>query len=59
MFMMNMDWIEVPFNPNLWFDMTEWMYTTNQLEKVAYIACMTPGIITTQPRRHGSMEYAS
>jgi len=59
LFMLNMNWIEFPYHPNLWFDMTDWKQTPNQLEQVAYIACMTPGMITTQPRRHGSMEYSS
>jgi hypothetical protein len=39
--------------------MTNWKETANQLERVAYITCMTPGLITDQPRRHGCMEYAS
>jgi len=59
MFMLNMDHIEFVYDPNLWFDMTDWKDTANQLERVAYIVCMTPGLITDQPRRHGSMEYAS
>lgn len=58
-FMLNLDHIEVVYDPNYWFDMTDWMYTANQLERVAYIVCMTSGLITSQPRRHGVMEYAS
>ncbi len=57
--MLNMNYIEFPYNPNAWFDMTDWMTTPNQLERVSYIICMTPGLITTQPRRHGALEYAS
>lgn len=59
MFMLNLNYVEMVYNSNIWFDMTEWMYTANQLERVAYIACMTTGLITDQPRRHGVMEYAS
>lgn len=58
-FMLNLNHIEFPYNPNMWFDMTNWKETANQLERVAYIACMTPGLITEQPRRHGVMEYDS
>jgi hypothetical protein len=58
-FLLNMNHIEFVYDPNLWFDMTNWKDTANQLERVAYIVCMTPGLITDQPRRHGGMEYAS
>lgn len=57
--LLNMNHIEMVYNPNLWFDMGNWKETPNQFERVAYIVCMTSGIITAQPRRHGSMEYAS
>lgn len=58
-FMLNLNRIELVYDPNVWFDMTNWMETPNQLERVAYIVCMTPGLITEEPRRHGAMEYAS
>ncbi len=56
-FLLNLNHIEFVYNPNMWFDMTNWKENTNQLERVAYIACMTPGLITDQPRRHGVLEY--
>jgi len=59
LFMLNMNHIEFVYNPNAWFDFIDWMRTPNQLERVAYIACMTSGMITDEPRRHGVMEYAS
>lgn len=59
MFMLNMNHIEFVYNPNAWFDMTEWQTTPNQLERVAFILCMCSGLLTTQPRRHGVLEYAS
>ena len=59
MVMLNLNYVEYPYDPNLWFDMTDWKDTANQLERVAYIVCMTPGLLTTQPRRNGIMEYAS
>ena len=58
-FMLNLDHIEMVYNPNMWFDMTNWKENANQLERVAYIACMTTGLLTAQPRRHGVMLYAS
>lgn len=57
--LLNMNHIKVTYNPNLWFDMTSWKESPNQHERVAYIVCMTTGLRTPQPRRHGSMEYAS
>jgi hypothetical protein len=59
LFMLNTNYIEFVYDPNLWFDMTDWKDTANQLERVSYIVCMTPGLLTTSPRRHGVMEYAS
>lgn len=59
LFMLNMNHIEFVYDPNAWFDMTDWKETANQLERVAYIVCMAAGLITAQPRRHGVAEYAS
>jgi len=59
LFMLNLNHIEMVYHPNVWFDFVDWKDTANQLERVAYIACMTTGLITDQPRRHGVMEYAS
>jgi hypothetical protein len=58
-FLLNMNHVELVYHPSVWFDATDWKGTSNQLESVMYIVCMTPGLITAQPRRHGSMEYAS
>jgi len=58
-FMLNLNHIEFVYNPEMWFDMTNWKETANQLERVAYITCMSPGLITAQPRRHGVMVYTS
>ncbi len=57
--MLNLNHVEMVYNPNLWFDMGEWKNTPSQFERVAYIVCMTTGLITAQPRRHGIMEYVS
>lgn len=58
-FLLNMNHIELVYDPDVWFSPTNWKETTNQLESVMFIVCMTPGLITDQPRRHGCMEYAS
>ena len=57
--MLNMNYIEMNYHPNVWFEMTNWKETANQFERVAYIVCMTPGLATSQPRRHGVSIYAS
>jgi hypothetical protein len=59
MVMLNMNYVDWNYHPNAWMDMTDWKDTANQLERVAYIVCMTPGLATGQPRRHGHMLYAS
>jgi hypothetical protein len=59
MFFLNMNHIEFVYDPNVWFDMTDWKDTPNQLERVAYIVCATSGLLTTQPRRHGYLAYTS
>lgn len=59
MFMLNMSWIEFVYDPTVWFDMTEWKSTSNQLERVAYIVSACTGLITEQPRRHGYLYWAS
>jgi hypothetical protein len=57
-FMLNTDYIELVYDPNLWFDMTEWKSTSNQLERVAYIVRAWQ-LITSQPRRHGHLVFTS
>ena len=59
LWMLNMNHIEMVYHPGMWFDATNWKETANQLEKVQYICCMSPGLITAQPRRHGVMVYSS
>ncbi len=56
---LNMNHIDVVYHPNAWFDMDDWKETASQLERVAYIVCMTTGLLTAQPRRHGVLEYTS
>lgn len=58
-FMLNMNHIEFNYHPNVWYEMTPWKDQANQFDRVAYIVCMSPGLATSQPRRHGIMQYAS
>jgi len=57
-FMLNLNYIELVFDPNLWFEMTDWKSNTNQLERVAYIVSAMQ-LIGTQPRRHGWASFIS
>ena len=57
--MLNLNHVVFNYHPTVWFEMTDWRETANQFERVAYIVCMTPGLATPQPRRHGIMLYAS
>jgi len=56
MLFLNLDFIELVYDPNYWFDMTEWFTTPSQLERVAYIVSAMQ-LIDTQPRRHGLLDY--
>ena len=56
MFFLNLDYIELVYDPNYFFDMTEWFTTPSQLERVAYIVSAMQ-LIDSQPRRHGLLDY--
>ena len=57
--MLNTNYIEVVYDPNVWFDMTEWKVAQLQLERIAHIVS-TMQLIGTQPRRNGWLgTYAS
>ncbi len=58
-FMLNMNYVNCWYDPNLWYDMDEWKSTPLQFDKVAFIVSKTTGLTTPQPRRHGVMEYAN
>jgi len=55
--MLNTDWIEVVYDPQLWFDMTDWKPQAFEFDRAAQILCAC-NVITTQPRRHGRIVYA-
>lgn len=55
--MLNTDFMEVVYDPMLWFDMTDWKALPLEFDRAAQILCaLNP--ITTQPRRHGRLVYA-
>ena len=58
LFMLNLNYLELVFDPNLWFEMTDWKSNTNQLERVAYIVSAMQ-MVGDQPRRHGWTSFIS
>lgn len=56
MLFLDMDDIELVYDPQWWFDLTEWFTTPNQLERVAYLI-LTMQLICSQRRRHGLLDY--
>jgi len=54
MLMLNTDFIEIVYDPNMWFAMSEWKTTPLQTDRIAHILCAC-NVIGTQPRRHGRL----
>lgn len=52
MMMLNTNYIEVVYDPNLWFDMTNFKDIPLQGSRIAHILCAI-NVIGTQPRRQG------
>lgn len=55
MLMLNTDFIELIYDPNVWFSMTNWKDLEGQLERVAYIICAY-NMLCTQLRRQGRLD---
>jgi hypothetical protein len=53
--LLNTRWIDLVYDPNYWFGMTEWMWLPNQMERIARIMCTFAGAICSQPRRQGRL----
>lgn len=53
--LLNTKWIDVVYDPGLWFSMTEWQDLPNQLDRVATIICTFTGPICYQLRRQGRL----
>lgn len=57
MLFLNTKYIEIVYDPNLWFEMTKWKDVALQAERIAHIfVCWN--MICTQPRRQG-MRYST
>lgn len=57
MLFLNSKYIECVYNPQMWFEMTEWKPIYNQVERVAQILSRVT-LVCSQLRRHGLL-YAS
>ena len=57
MLMLNTKYIELVYDPGMWFDMTEWKTPPFQTTRVAHILS-TCNLISTQLRRHGRLYEA-
>ena len=55
--MLNTDFIKVVYDPQMWFDTTEWKYIALGGERIAHIMCAL-NIIGNQARRHGELYEA-
>jgi hypothetical protein len=55
--MLNLDFIELVYDPNLWFDMTDFKPIPLQAERIAHILSAA-NLVGTQPRRQGRILYA-
>ena len=55
--MINTDWIEVVYDPQLWFDMTDWKPQAFEFDRAAQIVCAA-NVISSQLRRHGRLTYS-
>ncbi len=56
MIMLNSEFFDIIYDPNLWFDMSEWRQPVKQMERVAFITCsMQP--VGYQPRRNARIHW--
>lgn len=54
MLFLNTRWIDVVYDPGMYFEMTPWQTIPGQVERIAYIIC-TMNIVSKQLRRHGRL----
>ncbi len=57
MLFLNTNFVEVVYDPGLWFEMSEWKPIADQHERIAHITCAL-NVITSQRRRHGLLYEA-
>lgn len=54
---LNTDFIEVVYDPTIWFQMTDWKANPLETFRIAHIMCVA-NMISDQLRRHGRLYYA-
>ena len=54
--MLNTDFVEVVYDPGLWFDMTDWKPIPLGMERIAHIMSAL-NVISGQLRRHGRIFF--
>ena len=57
MLMINTDFVEVVYDPNFWFDMTDFKPIALETKRIAHIVSFA-NMISDQLRRHGRLEYS-
>jgi hypothetical protein len=53
--MLNTDHLTITYDPQLWFDMTDWKAAPTSADRLAHIFCAATGLWTNEPRRHGRL----
>lgn len=56
MLFLNTDFIDVVYDPQYWFDMTEWKPAPLEPNRIAHIVCFA-NMVSDQLRRHGRLYY--
>jgi len=57
MLMLNLDHVEVVYDPTFWFEMTDWKPVPDQPDRIAHIVAFC-NMLSAQTRRHGRLYYA-
>lgn len=57
MLMLNTGFIDVVYDPGMWFDMTDWKAGQLEMDRIAHIMCAA-NMVSDQLRRHGRLEYS-
>ena len=55
---LNTDYIDLVYDPNLWFDMSEWRTPARQMDRVAYLTSSLQ-IVCSQLRRQGRVLWSA
>jgi hypothetical protein len=52
MYFLNSDTLSMPYDPNAWFEMTEWKSIPDSLDRMAQIVCVC-NMVCTSPQKNG------